>query len=231
MDDGSLDDTAALAEAFAAEHPAVRVIRNPHAGKAFAVRTGVESAAGALVFFCDADLAMPIAELAKFLPLMDQGWDIVIGSREGPGARRVGEPAYRHLMGRVFNYVVRAFTTLPFDDTQCGFKCLRTEVARDLFNRVMVYRDRVVNLQGPMVTGFDVELLFLALKLGYRVTEVGVEWHYAPGSKVNPLKDTYRMVRDVWRVRRNYDAGRYQLPPPGNAHAATGQAQMDARRR
>lgn len=234
VDDGSLDRTADVVESYAREHPGVVLIRNAHAGKGVAVRTGVLAANGSLVFLCDADLSMPIEELGKFMPLMQGGWDIAIGSREAAGARRVGEPAYRHVMGRVFNAVVRLFTLLPFQDTQCGFKCLRTEVARDLFDRVMLYREQVTALKGPMVTGFDVEILFLALKLGYRVAEIGVAWHYAPGSKVNPVRDTYRMVRDVWQVRRNYDAGRYNLPTVRRAepaHPETGNPPLGARRR
>lgn len=224
VDDGSDDRTADVVEVRLPAHPNLHLIRNPHRGKGYAVRSGVLAAAGSLVFLCDADLSMPIDELGKFIPLMDAGWDIAIGSREAQGARRYNEPFYRHLMGRVFNGVVRLIAVGQFQDTQCGFKCFRTEVARDLFERVMLYRDGAADVTGPMVTGFDVEVLFLALKLGYRVIEVPVNWYYAAGSKVNPVKDTYRMFRDVVGVRLNYWRGRYDLPP------AAGRADAPQRR-
>src|SRR5262249_18371080 len=178
-------------DGLVSQHANLALIRNHHRGKGYAVRSGVLAANGTLVFLCDADLSMPIDELGKFVALMEQGWDIAIGSREAAGARRYGEPAYRHVMGRVFNFVVRAIAVGHFQDTQCGFKCFRTEVARDLFNRVMLYRDDAPEVKGPMVTGFDVEVLFLADKLGYKATEVPINWYYATGSKVNPVKDTY----------------------------------------
>lgn len=215
VDDGSGDRTAEVAEARRAEMPTLRVIRNPHRGKAYALRTGVLASRGAVVFLCDADLSMPIEEIAKFLPLLQRGYGVVIGSREAPGARRFGEPPHRHLMGRVFNSLVRLVVLSEFQDTQCGFKCLSREAAFDIFPRLQV-RTGESEVKGPMVTGFDVELLYLARKLGYRIAEVGVHWYYAPGSKVNPVRDTLRMIADVLKVRFNDRRGYYE---PKNAAA------------
>lgn len=185
-----------------------------HLGKAAAVRGGILAARGELAFICDADLSMPIEEVAKFLPSFAQGYDIAIGSREATGAKRYGEPFYRHLMGRVFNRLVRLLTVGGFQDTQCGFKCLRAAVARDLFNRMRLYSDDGRPIKGPMVTGFDVELLFLALRSGYRVAEIPIDWYYAKGSKVNPVRDTFRMFGDVVKVRINDLRGQYNHRQP-----------------
>lgn len=211
VDDGSLDETASLAEAFADRHKGpgqLRVIRNPHCGKAYAVRTGVLEALGEVIIFSDADLATPIQECDKFLPVLTSGYDVALGSREGLGARRIGEPFYRHLMGRVFNGLVRLLVAGRYRDTQCGFKGFRREPARDIFGRLRLYCS-VQQVKGPMVTGFDVEVLHVAHKLGYKVKEIPVEWHYRSGSKVNPVKDTLRNVSDVLRVRWNDLRGRY----------------------
>lgn len=217
VDDGSLDDTARSVERFAKERTdalpsgsMVRLLRNPHRGKGYTVRTGALAARGQIVFLCDADLSMPIDELPKFLIKHDLGYDVVIGSREADGAQRFGEPAYRHVMGRVYNYVVRALTSLPFRDTQCGFKSFQRPVARDLFERLALYGADAPEITGPMVTGYDVELLYLARKLGYRTVEVPVHWYYATGSKVNPVKDTFRMLADILRIRMNDWRGRYR---------------------
>jgi hypothetical protein len=160
---------------------------------------------------CDADLSMPIDELAKFVPLFDQGYTVVIGSREAPGAHRFDEPEYRHVMGRVFNFLVRALLFGEFQDTQCGFKCLSRDAAFDLFPRLQV-RTSETDVKGPMVTGFDVELLYLARKLGYRVGEVGIHWYYARGSKVNPVQDALRLLADLIKVRINDRRGFYDPP-------------------
>lgn len=221
VDDGSDDRTAAVAEARQASWPRLRVIRNPHRGKAYTVRTGVLASAGEIVFQCDADLSMPIHEVAKFLPLVQGGYPVVIGSREAPGAHRYGEPSHRHLMGRVFNSLVRVLVLGGLRDTQCGFKCFSHDAAFDIFPRLRVRTDGT-NVTGPMVTGFDVEVLYLAKKLGYSVAEIGVDWYYAPGSKVNPLRDTLRMIADLLKVRINDRRGGYDLPRPASPEVTRG---------
>jgi dolichyl-phosphate beta-glucosyltransferase len=196
VDDGSDDDTLALATAFAAAHPdlAIRPIANPHRGKAFT----------------DADLATPIDTLALVIPHFADGGDVVIGSREGVGAIRRDEPAYRHLMGRVFNGLVQLVALPGIQDTQCGFKVLRGPVARELFAATRLYDEKSAAPRGPAVTGFDVELLYLARRHGYRIAEVPVEWQYVAESKVNPIRDTVRNVRDLLMVRVNSLLGRYR---------------------
>ncbi len=204
VDDGSTDRTADLVVEFAREAgPAVRLIRRPHAGKGAAVRAGMLAARGRFRLMCDADLSMPVEEFDKFIPLLEAGVPVVIGSREAPGARRYGEPAHRHLMGRVYNRLIQLLVLPGIEDTQCGFKGFRAEAAAELFGRQ--------TLGG---FGFDVEVLFIARRLGYPVKEVPINWYYMPGSKVKPLRDTWRMLREMVRVRLNALCGRYDGLPP-----------------
>jgi len=214
VDDGSTDATVATMEPLQAQHPQLHIIRNDHRGKGYAVRTGVLAAQGEYVLLCDADLAVPPEEWFKLASYFDQGYDVVIGSREGAGARRLGEPWYRHVMGRIFNYVVRLVAVGGIQDTQCGFKAFRYAVAHDLFNSVQLYGANAQQIQGAAVTAFDVEVLFLARKRGYRIKEVPVVWRYGTETKVDPLRDSWRNLQDVLRVRWNALRGRYDTAVP-----------------
>ncbi len=200
VDDGSEDATAAIVEELAREHAFLRLVRNPHGGKGAAVKAGVACARGLYLVISDTDLSVPIDELVKFLPPVLNSYDVAIASREVAGARRIGEPQYRHLMGRVYNLLVRLVAVPGIQDTQCGFKAFRREVARQVFRRQTI--------EG---WGFDVEVLFIAQRLGYRIVEVPVTWYYGRESKVRPLQDTVSMVRDLWQVRLNARRGLYTL--------------------
>jgi glycosyltransferase involved in cell wall biosynthesis len=208
VDDGSDDNTLRIATSH--ESPAGRfeVLSLPHRGKASAVRAGMLAASGRYVLFTDADLSTPISYATDLMRTLDDGADVAIGSREGLGATRVGEPAYRHVMGRIFNAVVRLVAVPRINDTQCGFKAFRREAAQEIFSRTILHAgDKPV--RGPRVTGFDVEVLFIARKLGCTVVEVPVYWEHVAGSKVQPLPDSFRMFADVLRVRWNALRGRY----------------------
>lgn len=210
VDDGSTDETVPQVREVVERDPRVYLIENPHFGKGYTVRTGMLAACGEIVLFSDADLSAPIEELERLLPWFDRGYDVVIGSREGGGARqRIGEPFYRHLMGRMFNLVVQLLAVRGVQDTQCGFKAMRGAVAQDLFPRLRLHNGSSGPIRGSMVTAFDVELLFLAQKRGYKIKEVPVEWHYGNESKVNPIKDSWRNFKDVASVRWNDLLGRY----------------------
>jgi dolichyl-phosphate beta-glucosyltransferase len=141
---------------------------------------------------------MPIENVVSFLPPKLEGYDIAIASREAPGAVRYGEPAYRHWIGRGFNLLVRLLAVPQFHDTQCGFKCFRADVAEELF--------AIQKLEG---WGFDVEVLFLAMKRGLRVVEVPIPWYFNPDSRVRMLRDSIGMFRDLLRIRRNWRKGIY----------------------
>lgn len=205
VDDGSSDNTVAVAS-----RPGVQVLCRDHRGKGFAVRAGALAARGRFVLLCDADLAVPIEEWVKFEAFFTAGYDVVIGSREGIGATRQGEPWYRHLMGRVFNSIIHVVALRGINDTQCGFKALRREVAHDLFRRVRIYADDAPIVRGAAVTAYDVELLFLARHHGFRIAEVPVLWHYGTETKVNPVRDSLRNLRDVVQVRLNAIRGAYR---------------------
>lgn len=209
VDDGSADDTAAIAQQWVEREPCVGVIVNDHRGKAYAVRTGILAAQGDYVAFSDADLSVPIGEIERLLAALAAGADVAIGSREGPGAHRYGEPAYRHLMGRIYNLLYRGVVLPGIADSQCGFKAFRTAVAHDLFRHMQVYGADARPIKGGMVTGFDTELLFLARRCGYHLEEVGVDWYYGKASKVRPVRDTVRMIVDVFKIRAFAAAGRY----------------------
>lgn len=209
VDDGSTDNTAAVAEGFAISNRDVLVIRNPHQGKAYTVRTGMLAARGDVALFTDADGATPIAEANKLVQALRSGYDVAIGSREGSGASRQGEPWHRHVMGRVFNWIVRTLALPGINDTQCGFKAFSNPVSRDLFGHMQLYGSPSGSVQGALLTGFDVELLFMARKWGYRIIEVPINWRFGQRSKVNPVKDSWRNLCDVLRVRWNDWRGQY----------------------
>lgn len=214
VDDGSEDATVRVArevlERSAPAQTVWRVIENDHRGKGYTVRTGMLAARGQYILFTDADLATPIEEVEKLLAPLQAGYQVAIGSREGVGALRLEEPWYRHFMGRVFNLLVRIVAGTHYEDTQCGFKAFQREAAHDLFNRLHIYGAQAKVIKGGAVTAFDVEVLFLAGKRGYRVKEVPVIWRYGENTKVNPLRDSVRMFRDIVRVRLNDWRGFYR---------------------
>ena len=202
VDDGSADDTPRIVEQLSAQDPRVVLQREPHRGKGGAVRAGLMGASAGLRFMCDADLAMPVRELGGFLSLVPTHCDIAVGSREGVGARRVGEPAYRYWMGRIFNGLVRATALDGIQDTQCGFKLFTAQAVERVF---------------PLTTidgwAFDIEVLFIARRQGLQVQELPIEWHYGEQSQVSGVTDPIRMVRDLLKIRANgargmYDGGR-----------------------
>ncbi len=198
VENGSTDGTTDVAERFAEEHPYVRVLHS-RKGKGAAVKVGVLSARGEHLFICDADLSMPIEEVNKFLPPVLDGYDIAIASREVPGARRYNEPFYRHLEGRVFNWIVRILAVPGIQDTQCGFKCFKRDVALEIF---------------PYQTmdgwSFDVEVLYIARRRGCRLVEVPINWYYKANSRINPIKDALDMLVEVIKIRLNAWRGMYE---------------------
>jgi len=198
VDNASTDRTSDVVRAVAAEHPIISLLYQPIQGKGAAVRKGMLEGRGEYLFICDADLAMPIEEVNKFLPPTLSDYDVAIASREAAGAIRYNEPWYRHLMGRVFNLLVRLLAVPGIQDTQCGFKCLRREAARDIFT--------IQKIDG---WAFDVEILHIARRRGYRIVEVPIHWYYGEGSRVSPIRDSINMLVEVLHIRRSGRSGLY----------------------
>jgi len=198
-DDGSEDGTAALVRRSIAEMPYLQLVELPHRGKGSAVRAGVLAARQPWVVVCDADLSMPVEQVDRFVAALAGGAQIAVGSREMQGAQRYGEPARRHLMGRIFNMLVRALVVNGFDDTQCGFKGFSLAAAHQIFSRQ--------RLNG---FSFDVEVLYLARKRGYALREVAIDWHFDADSRVRPGVDALKMTLDLLHIRLLAFSGAYR---------------------
>lgn len=198
VENGSSDQTLALAESYSERLPWLRVLKEEQAGKGRAVQRGALEAHGKYRFIADVDFSMPVEQINRFIPPELPDFDIAIASREAPGAVRYDEPPYRHFIGRVFNTLVRVLALPGLQDTQCGFKCFRGTVAEQIFP-----------LQTVMGWTFDVELLFIARKHGYHIVEIGIPWYHDRYSKVRVLKDSLRMALDLLAIRWNGLRGRY----------------------
>lgn len=192
LSDGSTDGTQEAVREFAASNPGFRLVDSqPNHGKGFVVRKGMLEVDADLLLFSDADLAAPIEELEKLMPAIAAGADIAIGSRPLRESRlEVRQPWHREMLGRAFNKAVQMLAVPGIQDTQCGFKLFRRDVARDVFRRCKI--------DG---FGFDFESLVIATDLGYRIAEVPIRWAHQEGSKVNVARDGLRMLRDLVKLR------------------------------
>jgi len=192
VDDGSSDNTAILARDFQAKFSRLKVIRlNKNRGKGYAVKTGLFEACGDIVLFLDADGSTMPDEIENNLHFLKEGYDIVIGSREVKDDKHlVTAKYYRKMIGQVFNFFVHLLLFKEIKDSQCGFKMFRKETIRPIFSQV--------NIQG---FGFDLEVLYLAFKLDYRIKEVPVNWHHVDESKINLIMDSLRMFINIFQVR------------------------------
>ncbi len=199
VENGSTDRTVEVTRAFAASHPYVRLVQAAVRGKGLAVKVGMLEARGDYRFICDADLSMPIEEIVSFLPPHANGYDVIIATREGPGARRVGEPEHRHIMGRVLNFIIKLTAVRGFEDTQCGFKMFTRRAAEDLFS-----------VQQMTGIGFDVELMFIAKKRGYRIKEQPITWYFDADSRMRLIGDSLHILVEIWQIRRNWYWGVYE---------------------
>ena len=203
VDDGSTDGTSERVRELARAHPEIQVERfDENHGKGYAVRSGIVNARGRLVLFQDADGATPIDQLEVLEKALADGADVAIGSRnvEADGVR-VTARFYRRVMGRAFHALVGALTVRGIADTQCGFKLFRSEVAHDLFSRM--------RMRG---FSFDVEVLLMAQRRGYRILEKAVNWTHQPGSRVNLVVDSLKMAGDLFVIRSHAMRGHYDQP-------------------
>jgi len=200
VDDGSRDQTAAVAATFRAQIPLLRVVPNgENRGKGYSVRHGMMEARGEMVLFTDADLSAPIEEADKLIVALDT-YDVAIGSRAlDRNLIAVHESGFREFAGIVFNKIVRIVLWLPFVDTQCGFKAFRREKCKVIFEQQRIER-----------FGFDPELLYVARHHGLKAIEMPVRWAHSPATKVNMLRDSVQMFLDVFTIRCNALLGRYR---------------------
>jgi dolichyl-phosphate beta-glucosyltransferase len=198
VENGSADRTLEVAQEFARKHENIRVIQSEQ-GKGAAVKRGMLEAQGEYRFMCDADLSMPVDEIVKFIPPALESCDVAIASREAEGAIRYNEPSYRHIGGRGINFIIQTLILPGLNDTQCGFKCFRADVANDIFNLQM--------LNG---WSFDIELLYIARRRKYRIHEVPIHWYHHPETKVSALRDAVQMITDIFRIHANARRGIYK---------------------
>jgi len=201
VNDGSSDNTVAVVEEFAKHHAGIRLLSyGANRGKGYAVKAGVLASTGDLVLVDDADGNAPIEELTRLRDAIDSGADVAIGSRNKPNSGTVIKAlAYRTLMGNTFNRIVQALLLPGIYDSQCGFKLFKRQCAQDVF-------------AVSTVTGyaFDVEILFIAKMRGYKISEVAVNWHNVPGSKVNVVVDSIKMLVEVINIRLRAASGKYK---------------------
>ena len=198
VENGSSDRTLEVSREFAQKHETVRMVQSER-GKGAAVKRGMLEAQGEYRFMCDADLAMPVEEIVKFIPPALEGFDIAIASREAKGAVRYNEPAYRHLGGRGINFIIQMLILPGMNDTQCGFKCFSAKATDDIF--------RLQTLSG---WSFDIELLYIARKHGYRVKEIPIHWYHNLETKVSALRDALKMITDIFQIHVNARRGLYK---------------------
>jgi dolichyl-phosphate beta-glucosyltransferase len=203
VDDGSQDGTASLVRTFDTKRPSICLLQNDrNRGKGFSVRQGFLHARGAYLLFSDADLSTPIEAVEPLLAALHESCDIAIGSRALLESRvEVHQPWHRESMGRLFNLFVQALAVPGIHDTQCGFKCFRREAALAICQHMTTER-----------FGFDVEMLYLARRLGYRVRELPVVWRNSAESRVRVWRDSIAMLNELLRIRWNSVRGRYNRP-------------------
>ncbi len=201
VDDGSTDATESEVIKAASEFPGIRLIKNEtNRGKGFSVRRGILASTKDLILMTDADLSTPIEEIAKLLPFVQNDFDITIGSRAmAESDLAVRQPWYREGMGKIFNIFVRAMILGGIKDTQCGFKLMRGKAARKVFEKCRI--------DG---FSFDVEALYIARILGYKIKEVPVRWLNSPASRVRIIKDSSRMFLDLLWIRAYGLLGYYE---------------------
>jgi len=201
VENNSSDATAEIVREWMNTMPQLRLISLAQPGKGNAIRTGMLAAQGTYLFMADADFSMPVEEISKFLPDGKPLASVAIASREAPGSKRIGEPFYRHIIGRVYNFLVRLLVLPGLQDTQCGFKCFSAEAAQSIFP--------LQRLEG---WSFDVEVLTIARQLGFEIAEVPITWHYQPGSRMHLLQDSLQMAKDLFTIRQQRKKGLYHAP-------------------
>jgi glycosyltransferase involved in cell wall biosynthesis len=198
VENGSSDRTLEIARGFTNQHANLRVLQSER-GKGAAIRKGMLESTGEYRFMCDADISMPVEEITKFIPPVLKNFDVAIASREAKGAVRYNEPSYRHIGGRVINFMIQLFILPGLNDTQCGFKCFSATAAAEIFK-----------LQTLSGWSFDIELLYIARRRKYIIHEIPIHWVHHPETKVSAVRDAIRMIQDIFRIHANALRGMYK---------------------
>jgi len=201
-DDGSTDGSLKFLDKYIKYHPRFKLLRNRHAGKPYALKAGLKSVKGEIILFTDMDQSAPITELRKLLPYFKENYKVVIGSR---GLTRKNFPLYRQLASVIFRFLRQGLLLREIVDTQCGFKAFEREVAREIFSKLTIFKEEK-KVKGWRVTAYDVEALFIAKKLSFRIKEVPVNWEdkdVARGKQKNFIKESWEMFTEILRVRLN----------------------------
>lgn len=206
VDDGSGDQSKDIIKDFINKNENFKLIENKHQGKAATVMTGMLEAKGQVVLFTDLDQATPISQLDRLLPWIGKGFDIIIGSRN---RQRKGAPILRLAMARGFMLVRNIILNLGINDTQCGFKLFTSRSIQPLFDRLQIYKKSRSTGLSTVTAGFDVEVLFIAKKLGFTIKEVPVDWLYQDTKNINPFKDSIAGLLDLIHIRLNSLKGLY----------------------
>jgi glycosyltransferase involved in cell wall biosynthesis len=208
LDDGSKDNTVFLVEKFAKTHKNFFLSKEPHRGKGGTIVAGVEKANGEYILFADMDQSTPMDQFDKFIPVLKNGYDVAIGSRSG----RPGQPLIRKIMAYGFVVLRTVILRLPFRDTQCGFKVFSEKAAKNIFKRLQIYSKNAGSKMGSVTAGFDLEVLYIARKLGLKIAEVPVEWYeYGQRKEVNPIADSIEGLKGLLMVRLNSLMGKYKV--------------------
>lgn len=208
VDDGSTDGSVDFVRKFSSDNSNFKLIENPHLGKAGAVTAGVLNSKGDYVLFSDMDQATPIEELDKLLPYFEKGFDVVMGSRN---TVRKGSPVIRQFVSHAAIIARKLIIGMgEISDTQCGFKAFKEKAAKELFTRINKLHNGFKKIKGSSVSsGFDVELLYLAKHLGYKIKEVPVEWLYVETRRVSPVKDSVEGFMDLLKIKIKAIRGEY----------------------
>src|SRR5574340_267961 len=197
VNDGSTDDTQNLLQGFCQKHSGYKVMTIPHGGKAAAVTTGVLAATGKIILFTDFDQSTPLRMVDKFLAAHGQGYQVAVGDRGGMG--KMDNTLFRRFRSWAFVTIVQVILLPGIHDSQCGFKSFQNTAAKKIFSQLLVTNTGKVT--GGYMGAFDVEALFLAKKFGFKIVQIPVEWQKVEGTRLNPITEPLKMLRDVFKVR------------------------------
>lgn len=207
VNDGSTDETPILLENFVKRFSGFRLVNISHGGKLKAIEAGLNKAQGYVILISDFDQSTPISEFNKFLPNLEKDTDIVIGDRVSRGAERINDPFFRYFRSRILNFLIKIFLFGGISDTQCGFKALKTTVAKKLLPNLKITHS--AKPKGAFMGPWDIELLFLAKKGKFKIAQVPVTWQYFPSKRLSVISEPVKFLIDIFKIKLFDLLGRY----------------------